>query len=41
MAAIDVNTGEVLALASYPTYDINDFVNGISSKSGKKLLKIN
>lgn len=37
VAAIDVNTGEVLALASYPTYDINDFVNGISSKKWKEI----
>ena len=37
VVALDVNTGEVLAMASYPTYDINDFVNGISSKKWKEL----
>lgn len=37
VVALDVNTGEVLALASYPTYDINDFVNGISYKKWKEL----
>jgi penicillin-binding protein 2 len=30
VVAIDPNTGEVLALASNPTYDPNPFVNGIS-----------
>ncbi len=29
VVALDVNTGEVLALVSYPTYDPNDFVTGI------------
>ena len=37
VVALDVNTGEVLALASYPTYDINDFVNGISYAKWKEL----
>ena len=37
VVALDVNTGEVLAMASYPTYDINDFVNGISSKKWKEI----
>lgn len=37
VVALDINTGEVLAMASYPTYDINDFVNGISSKKWKEL----
>ena len=34
---VDVNTGEVLASASYPSYDPNLFVSGISSKDYDKL----
>ncbi len=30
--AIDPNTGEVLAMASYPAFDLNQFADGISSK---------
>lgn len=33
----DVNTGEVLALASYPAYNPNLFATGISSKDWKSL----
>lgn len=33
----DVNTGEVLASASYPSYDPNLFVSGISSEDYKSL----
>ncbi len=29
---VDVNTGEILALANYPSYDLNLFSTGISSK---------
>ena len=29
---LDVETGEVLAMASYPTYNINNFVDGISNE---------
>lgn len=36
--AIDPNTGEILALASTPTYDPNLFVNGIDHESYNKLL---
>lgn len=35
--AIDVNTGEILAMASYPDYDPNLFVKGISNKDWKEL----
>ena len=35
--AVDVKTGEVLASASYPDYDPNLFVTGISSKDYEKL----
>lgn len=35
--AIDVNTGEILAMASYPDYDPNLFVKGISTKDWKEL----
>ena len=37
VVALDVNTGEVLAIASYPTYDPNLFVSGISNKDWKKI----
>lgn len=33
----DVNTGEVLALVSYPGYDINKLANGVDSKYYAKL----
>ena len=35
--AIDVKTGDVLAMASYPDYDPNLFATGISSEDYKKL----
>lgn len=35
--AIDINSGRILALASYPTYDPNLFASGISSKDWKSL----
>ena len=35
--AIDVKTGEVLAMASYPDFDPNDFAEGISSDEWQSL----
>ena len=35
--AVDVKTGEVLALSSYPSYDPNLFATGISSEDWKSL----
>ncbi|MEM7196074.1 MAG: penicillin-binding protein 2 [Pseudomonadota bacterium] len=37
VVAIEPQTGEILAFASYPTYDPNPFVNGISKKSYNEL----
>ncbi|NKI33962.1 penicillin-binding protein 2 [Wenzhouxiangella sp. XN79A] len=39
VVALDVATGEVLALVSKPGYDPNDFVNGISSSAYRALLE--
>lgn len=36
---LDVETGEVLAMASYPTYNINNFANGITTKQWNELMK--
>lgn len=36
---MDVRNGEILAAGSYPNYDINLFVNGISSKDWNSLIK--
>jgi penicillin-binding protein 2 len=36
---IDIKTGEILALASTPTYDPNEFTKGISSQNWNSLLK--
>ncbi|OTQ58491.1 penicillin-binding protein 2 [Gilliamella sp. A7] len=38
VVAIDPNNGEVLAMVSSPSYDSNDFVDGISSKKYSELL---
>lgn len=38
VVALDVKTGDVLALASYPNYDPNLFVRGISQDEQKKLM---
>ena len=35
----DVSNGEILVMASYPSYDNNKFVQGISQKEYEKLLK--
>lgn len=35
---LDVETGEVLAMASYPTYNINNFANGITTKQWNELI---
>lgn len=37
VVVLDVQTGEVLAMASYPTYEINDFVGGISTENWNKI----
>lgn len=35
---LDVQTGEVLAMASYPVYNINNFANGITTKQWQELI---
>ena len=37
VVVLDCNTGEVLAMVSYPDYDTNLFVSGISSKDWKQI----
>lgn len=37
VVVLEVKTGEVLAMASYPDYDINALVRGLSSKEWKEL----
>jgi len=39
VVAMDPNTGELLALASHPTYDPNLFPRGISPKDWERLMK--
>ena len=36
---LDVERGEVLAMASYPTYNINSFVDGISTQEWNSLME--
>ncbi len=38
LVALDVKTGEVLALANYPSYDLNLFSTGISAEDWNSLL---
>ncbi|MFA9422153.1 MAG: penicillin-binding transpeptidase domain-containing protein [Sedimentibacter sp.] len=38
LVAIDVKTGEVLAMANFPSYDLNMFSTGISSENWSSLL---
>jgi penicillin-binding protein 2 len=38
VVVLDVKTGGVLAMASYPTYDINQFVDGISQNNWLNLV---
>ena len=35
---LDVETGEVLAMASYPTYNINNFADGITTEQWQELI---
>ncbi|MGE9267523.1 MAG: peptidoglycan D,D-transpeptidase FtsI family protein, partial [Verrucomicrobiales bacterium] len=38
LVVIDINTGEVLAMASRPSFDLNDFIPGISHEAYQELL---
>ncbi len=38
VVAMDANTGQILAMASYPAFDQNDFVGGLSHSQWKELV---
>ncbi|MGH9020665.1 MAG: penicillin-binding protein 2 [Acidimicrobiales bacterium] len=37
---LDPNTGAVLAMSSYPSFNLNSFINGLSESTFKQLLKV-
>ena len=37
---LDPNTGDVLAMSSFPSYNLNSFVNGLSQKTFNSLMKV-
>ena len=37
---LDPNTGAVLAMSSYPSYNLNSFINGLSNATFQRLLKV-
>jgi len=37
---LDVNNGAVLAMSSYPSYNLSSFVNGLSDAQFKHLLAV-
>jgi len=39
VVVLDINTGDILSLASTPTYDPNDFIKGMSNENWQSLLE--